>query len=151
MKRAIDLDKLDIDGRRVTLAERGFKKAAPGRGNADPETLGGSRTSIKALVNHNAKTLEDAVSEFRFIEEALDRDDLVPTERVLLNRRWRTLFKRMQGTDARYKAVGAVVGTLSREKRAHVDQYKALAEYERNLLIEEIRQSWWRPGDNVVE
>lgn len=139
-KRIIDADTVGTDRRRVPLTGH-FKKAEPGKGSADPETLGGSRQSIKQIVNRYARTLDDTLYELRQVEDALERDDLVPTERVLLNRRRATLLKRMNGEDHRYRAVGARVGRLPKEEQAYVDQFKAMQEYEAFLTAEEARQS----------
>ncbi len=134
--RLIDADTVGVDGQRRPLGEQ-FKKAKPGEGSVDPETLGGSRTSIKQIVNHRAQTMDDVLHELRLVEQALDRDDLVPTERVLLNRRWRVLIKRMNGQDPRFRVVGARMGRLPKEEQAQVDQFKALQEFEGFLLAEE--------------
>ncbi len=147
--RLIDADKVGIDGRKRLLGEQ-FTKALPGQGSADPETLG-SRLSIKQIANHHAQTMDDLLYELRLVDDALERDneDIVPTERVYLNRRRKVILRRMNGEDPRYRVVGARVGGLFKEEQASVDQYKAMQEFERLLVLEEEKQFWWRPGDKV--
>mgnify|MGYP001609984114 FL=1 len=116
-----DLDAHGQNGRVRTTPR--FKKAAPGKGNSDPETLGGSRWRIKRIINHNARTLLDAQLELRLVEDALNQGELVHSELVLLNRRRAVLVRRMEGKDARYMALGARKGKLGKEDRARVDEY----------------------------
>jgi len=90
----------------------------------DPEALGGSRPSIKALVNRKARGVDDARAELYLVLRAMDRDDLVDSERGLLRRRRVVLKQRIEGRDARYKAVGARVGHISAQDQYWVGMYQ---------------------------
>lgn len=140
MPRYHDLDTQGLHGRTIPLAGH-FKRAEPGHGNADPETLGGSRLSVKQLINKGARTVDDALTEFRAVDAKLDEPDLVHSERTLLNRRRVVLLRRINGADPRYKVVGARVGGLSNEDQARVDRLKAVEDFGRFLDAEEGRQS----------
>ena len=49
-----------------------FTRAPDGEGLADPETLGGSSWWVKRLINHNARTVQDAKTELALVEDALE-------------------------------------------------------------------------------
>ena len=109
-------------GRLYDVDKGHFPKAAPGTAGTDPELLGGTRQSIKAIRNPRAVTVADAVAELREVYSALDREDLVPTERTWLSRRRRVLQRRVAGQSPRYMVVGARVGGLTVAER---DMYRA--------------------------
>ncbi len=116
-----DLDAYGQNGR-VKPSET-FTRAPDGAGLADPETLGGSSWWVKRLINHSARTVQDARTELALVEDALEVEGLVASEQVLLKRRRVVLLRRIDGRDARYMALGERKGKLGKEDRARVDEY----------------------------
>ena len=103
--------------RTFSLDGPGGPKAAPGKAGTNPEFLGGTRQSILAIRNPDARTVDDARVELAKVERALEWEGLVPTERVYLNRRKRVLSARVGYRSARYLTVGNRTGGLTVDER----------------------------------